>query len=586
MNDFQKQIWAINYKSPQDKTISDTFRRVANTMAQPEEDPETKQLLKQQFFNIMSEWKFIPGGRIIANAGVTDHRKATMYNCYVYHPYDFGIRDIDSMEGIFGTLNKSAKILASEGGLGLNLTFIRPNGSYIVGTGARTPGVLKFMELWDKASEVITMGSSKAVDDKFNAKAKKKVRKGAMLCAMDISHAEIKNFITIKQTSNTMEKFNLSVLIPDRFIKAVERNQMWKLCFPDIEYSGYKQQWNGDLQGWISAGKPVTVYEQLPARQLWDLIMLSTYNRNEPGVLFYDTINDYNPVSYCQKILTTNPCGQIPQPSNVCNLGSLNLPMFYHDGEFDFVQFEKAIKYGVCFLDNVCDVSFVPLPEYQEKIKESRRIGLGVMGLGSLLMMAGMKFGSHEAIQYTQKIFKFKAEIELLTSAFLGSIKGSFTKFDKEKYFTSKWWYELPISYKVKRDIENIGCMRNAVHSDVAPTGNCVKKNTRIRTSDGVMSMADIFQSNNVKLNQTTNQWYIPTKDMYVQTLTGNKRIVGLFNNTKCGVYSIQSDSGKKIQGTEEHKILIQVDNDHGKWVKLSQLKIGDKILVKKSCSE
>lgn len=621
MNDFQIQIWQNNYKAPTDKTIQDTFLRVATAVAKAENDKDTRQFLAKQYYKIMSEWKFIPGGRILANAGVDVHKKATLYNCYTYHPYDFGIRDIDSMQGIFQTLKKSAKILASEGGLGLNLSFIRPNGSYIMGTGARTPGVIKFMELWDKASDVITMGSSKVIHDKFTSKAKKKIRKGAMLCfsentlietdkgwqpilsifdrlqkgeqvkckyvdgtyhsvknpivnqpsqiyivqaedgtkiectadhrfqvyniqtketylkaicdinpdiqmltvieennmtkhyvklksiavksvelsydfeventhriiakspnsenafltsncAMDISHPEIKDFIIAKQTSNRLTKFNLSVLVPDRFMKALDANQMWKLCFPDIQYANYKEQWDGDLQRWISQGKPIVVYEQIPARELWDLIMLSTYNRNQPGILFYDTINDYNPVSYCQRILTTNPCGQIGMPSNVCNLGSLNLPKFYEQGNFNWEEFQRVIKLGVCFLDDVADISFVPLSEYEQKIKQKRRIGLGVMGLGSLLMMMKLKFGSHEAIEFVDELFKFKAEVQLMTSAFLGKSKGSFTAFDREQYFTSRWWYELPISYKIKREIENIGQMRNSVHSTVPPTGN------------------------------------------------------------------------------------------------------------------
>lgn len=748
MNDFQVQIWKNNYKAPQDKTIQDTFLRVAAAVAKAEPDKETRELLATQFYKIMSQWKFIPGGRILANAGVKDRAKATLYNCYVYHPYDFGIRDIDSMQGIFQTLKKSAKILASQGGLGVNLSFIRPNGSYIVGTGARTPGVVKFMELWDKASDVITMGSSKVINDKFTSKAKKKIRKGAMLCfsqntliltnngwipikqviqklqngeevfaifqdgkqykaknpiinepseiyevqaedgtkiqctadhrfvvyntktnqqylkavcdinpqyqlikivknndgkyadnlvemnqtkletqyaklksitlkrveksydfqveethriiakhpdsenafvtsncAMDISHPEIKDFIIAKQTSNRLTKFNLSVLVPDRFMKALDANQMWKLCFPDIEYANYKEQWDGDLQRWISQGKPIVVYEQIPARELWDMIMLSTYNRNEPGILFYDTINDLNPVGYCQRILTTNPCGEIPQPSNVCNLGSLNLVRFVNDGKFDWEEFQKVIKLAVCFLDNVADISFVPLSEYEQKIKQKRRIGLGVMGLGSLLMMMKLKFGSHEAIEFVDELFKFKAEVQLMTSAFLGKSKGSFTAFDREKYFTSRWWYELPISYKIKREIENIGQMRNSVHSDTAPTGNCVVKNTKIRTEQGIKSIKDIFEENQIVLNQNINQWYLPVKELKVLTLNGYKRITGLYNNNINRVYQIGTKD-EQISGTAQHKVLVKVNDSQAKWVKLSQLKLGEKILIKKDSSQ
>lgn len=402
---------------------------------------------------------------------------------------------------------------------------------------------------------------------------------------MDISHPEIKDFIIAKQTSNRLTKFNLSVLVPDRFMKALDANQMWKLCFPDIEYANYKEQWDGDLQRWISQGKPIVVYEQIPARELWDMIMLSTYNRNEPGILFYDTINDLNPVGYCQRILTTNPCGEIPQPSNVCNLGSLNLVRFVNDGKFDWEEFQKVIKLAVCFLDNVADISFVPLSEYEQKIKQKRRIGLGVMGLGSLLMMMKLKFGSHEAIEFVDELFKFKAEVQLMTSAFLGKSKGSFTAFDREKYFTSRWWYELPISYKIKREIENIGQMRNSVHSDTAPTGNCVIKDTKIRTEQGIKSIKDIFEENQIVLNQNINQWYLPVKQLKVLTLNGYKRITGLYNNNINRVYQIGTKD-EQISGTAQHKVLVKVNDSQAKWVKLSQLKLGEKILIKKDSSQ
>lgn len=1242
MNDFQKQIWQNNYKAPEDKTVEDTFLRVAKAVASVQKDKETRQLLTKQYYRIMSQWKFIPGGRILANAGVSERNKATLYNCYVYHPYDFGIKDIDSIQGIFQTLKKSAKILASQGGLGLNLSFIRPNGSYIAGTGVRTPGVIKFMELWDKTSDVITMGSSKTINDKFSSKTKKKIRKGAMLCfskdtliltnngwqtvltiinklqnneqikckyidnlyytiknpiinkpsqiyiiqsqdgtrvectadhkfqvfniqtgkiylkalyeiqpetqmltiinenmekqykalvsikekglelsydfqvqnvhriiakspnsknafltsncAIDISHPQIKDFITAKQISNHLTKFNLSVLVPDRFMKAMENNEMWKLCFPDIQYENYKQEWDGNLEEWISKGKPIIVYEEIPAKELWDLIMISTFNRNQPGILFYDTINNYNPVGYCQKIITTNPClsgdtliavadgrnavsikqlaekgddvpvycidqrgkldiqymrnpritgynqdvykvildngsqikctgnhkfvlrdgsvkqalelkqndslylmqkiakpiqqifkksnsksqkyyllydnsnrsvfehrliyqkmnnvklnknqiihhidfnsrnnsiqnliamtrqqynklhtqnmfgnknptirqyknatqqekqkyynnmskavgrqknwkyseinnqqlyniileyvkiinrpitkdiymkyakennlpywngknkyrgsllhnflnkanvqcgylvyvnpaiqrqyykyidilqktdldiqfdnksgiilvnkkcqqcgnmfkvkwsqrqicvcsqqcatqyklnnenmhingfnnellnyevafinkknkidkffvkyieqnkqiptpsimyeflqnncindfrsirkvsyqdyinkqycqkygikkittnglnqnpiyrkqkaiellqnglyynhkvvsveyigkqdvyngtvdkhhnynivcnvqndnkgicklqyintlqcGQIPQPSNVCNLGSLNLVQFFNGKEFDWQEFYEAIKIAVCFLDNVIDISFVPLNEYEQKIKQKRRIGLGVMGLGSLLMMMKLKFGSYEAIQFVDKLFKFKSETQLMTSAVLGKLKGSFLAFDNKKYFSSNWWYELPLNYKTKRQIEEIGQMRNSIHSDNAPTGNCVVKETKIFTEQGIKSIQEIFKENQIILNQNINYWYIPKKQLKVQTLDGYQKITGLYNNKSGKIYSIKTISGKCIIGTQQHKILKDIKCNEVYWIKLSQLKIKDNILI------
>lgn len=642
LTEIQRQIWENNYKAPEDTCIEDSFKRVSRAASEVQTDPEMRQILYNEVYRLMSEFKFIPGGRILANAGVKDRAKATLYNCYVYHPYDFGIRDIDSMQGIFTALSKSAKILSSQGGIGVNFTFIRPNGYFISGTGARTPGVLQFMQLWDKASTIITMGSDKPLlsNDPDRSKVKKKIRKGAQMGILDISHAQIKQFISIKQKSNKLTKFNLSILVPDRFMNAVQNDDIWKLGFPDINYQNYKQQWDGDLQKWIVSGKPFIVSQQIRARQLWDMITISTYNRNQPGILFYDTFNKYNPLSYCETIITTNPCisgdtkiliphrkkavtvrqlaqrdrgfkvysigirpsdgkpqciisyakaaktkvnvdvvrvtsrkdpsisfkctpdhliaiganesqilyqqaqninqivtdgsykidpqhlkhnkvnaanyivqpagkqdvydisvsnyhgyqnfavvlqqyddtrnpikmfvhncAQIGMSSGVCNLGNLNLPRFYNDGKFDFNQFQLAIKMAVCFLDNINQISYVPVEQYKALIKQKRRIGLGITGLGSLLMMMGLKFGSYSAIKMVQQIFKFKTEIQLLTSAMLGKQKGSFQNFDKDKYFNTTWWQELQISYKIKRLIEQMGTMRNGTNSDCAPAG-------------------------------------------------------------------------------------------------------------------
>lgn len=753
LNDFQKEIWLNNYKAPSDNTIEDTFRRVANTIAAVEEDQQTRKLLQQNYYKLMSQWKFLPGGRITANAG-TGREKATLYNCFVYNPQDFGITDIDSMEIIFDTLKKSAKILASEGGLGINVSYIRPNGSYIVGTGVRTPGVVKFLQMWDKASQIITMGSTKDLND--GKLPKKKIRKGAMMASLSVHHGDIKQFITAKQQSNRLSRFNLSVLISDKFMNAVQNDQMWQIGFPDTSWQSYSKLWDGNIDGWVAKKYPFVVSETLPARELWNLIMMSTYTRNEPGVLFFDTLNDYNPVKYIQTIMTTNPCltgdtliavadgrnavtirqlaqqgrefpvysmgqkvqivsgkafktkqnatvvrvilddnsiflctpdhkimlrnglykeakdlkekdslmsfnsyisnkqyrqissnvsrdrrqyrlmiaqcnnhkvkrvqflqqkydvyditvnsnnhnfgiitshkdekfiessgvfvhncGEIGMSSGVCNLGSLNLPRFFKDGGFDYDSFEQAIKYGVCFLDGVCDVSYIPLPQYYQKVQDFRRIGLGVTGLGSLLSMLGLKFGSYEAIKFVDQLFKFKCQIQLITSAFLGKSKGSFLKFNRQQYFSSKWWYQLPISYQIKRQIERIGYMRNAVHSDVPPSGNCQIPSSAIITEQGIKTLKEIFQQNLITSKHEEMKWYIPIKPLNVLTLQGFKRITGLYKNKTGKTLKIKTKSGN-IQGTEEHKVLVKLTEDTATWKKLGQLKAGEKILFYK----
>lgn len=202
---------------------------------------------------------------------------------------------------------------------------------------------------------------------------------------------------------------------------------------------------------------------------------MSTYTRNEPGVLFVDTINRLNPVSYCQYISCTNPCAQIPQPSNVCNLSNMNLTKFINKqtGQFQFELFKKYVSYNVRFLDNILQISSIPIPQYQRAIKQKRRIGVGVLGIGSALYMLKLKFGSAEAIQFTNMLYKIKSETEHLISALIGKEKGSFISFDKDKYFNTQYWRTLDISQDIKNNIQyNIKCMRNSVHSTSAPTGN------------------------------------------------------------------------------------------------------------------
>ena len=231
--------------------------------------------------------------------------------------------------------------------------------------------------------------------------------------------------------------------------------------------------------------------------------------------------------------------------SGVCNLGSLNLPRFYKDGSFDYQSFEQAIKFGVCFLDAVSDISFVPLDQYKQKIKDFRRIGLGVTGLGSLLSMLGIKFGSQRAIELVNQIFKFKCQIELLTSAILGKTKGSFLKFDKTEYFSSKWWYDLPISYQVKRQIQNIGCMRNAVHGTVPPSGNCQIPSSAIITEQGIKTLKEIFQENGIQLGSGTKQWYQVSKPLKVLTMNGFKKITKLYDNCDTITFKIVTQGNR-----------------------------------------
>jgi ribonucleoside-diphosphate reductase alpha chain len=472
MNDFAQEIFNQNYKGPNENVVADMWKRIATTINIVE-----KEDLYKDFYKLLEDFKFIPGGRILANLGIPGREATTLYNCFVHQVADIKMKDPDSIPGIYDMLKYQAETLKSEGGYGTNFSWIRPNGSYIKGIASRTPGVLRFMELWDKSSDIITSGTSKKITDK-RPDEKNKIRKGAQMAVLSVWHPEILDFIDAKLQPNYLSKFNLSVGVTDGFMEALLNDEDWNLEFPNTEIPEYKKFWNGHLDEWKEKGYATIVYETIKASELWEKIMKATYSRNDPGVLFLDLFNHLNPLYYAESITASNPCGEIGMSTGVCNLGSLNLVKFVKADkdkqtiEFDFDEYRWHVAVGTRFLDNINDISRTPLPEYQKAIREKRRIGLGNMGLGSLHYMLGIKFGSEESLKLIKKIYTIKAETEVLTSAQLGKEKGSFELFNKDKYFISAWWKNLKISKKVKDEVESIGEMRNSHQSMNAPTGN------------------------------------------------------------------------------------------------------------------
>lgn len=300
---FSQEIWESTYKDHNDTCLSDTFRRVAKDIASAETTPEKQAEWEEKFYDMLSDFKGVSGGRIMSNAG-TEWKNTSYMNCFVG---PLPNQDLDSINSIFKVLTDQANTLKSEGGWGMDFSFIRPRGSFIGGVGVESPGSVKFMELFDKSSEIVTAGSGKK---STNKKAKGKIRKGAMMATLSVSHPDIVEFITAKQTQGRLSKFNMSVDCSDEFMGLVskgDKEATWNLEFPDTTYEKYKAEWNGNLRQWKANGYPVTLYDTVKVQWLWDLIMQSTYNRAEPGVLFLDRANFFNPLSYGETILSTNP---------------------------------------------------------------------------------------------------------------------------------------------------------------------------------------------------------------------------------------------------------------------------------------
>jgi len=474
-----EEVYEQNYQYGTDTHVPDTWYRNARAMARIEDDPEH---WTEQFYGLLSgkgvgtgPFPFTPGGRIFANAG-TGLGKATLINCFVS---GFQGYDQDSMDEIQAELTRQAKILASEGGYGFCCHIMRPRGSRIGGVGSMTPGAVQMLDVWNEQAATIVAGSGMQSD---RDDVKDKIRKGAQMVTMGIWHPDIIEFIDAKQEPGRLHKFNMSVLVNDEFMTAVRNDEEWALRFPAFEEEPefYKEHWNGNLQAYEAKGGTVKVWKDpatgkkaiYEAREIWNKIMRSTYERNEPGVIFVDTINRENNLQYAEHINATNPCGEQVLPvGGVCLLGNFNLTQFVDQdaGAIDYDLLDDLIPRAVRFLDNVNDLSYVPLEEQRRNLQEKRRIGLGHYGDGSALMMMKTRYGSEEGARVMRGFQEHLANQAYQASARLAEEKGAFPLFDKDEYLSNPFIQRL--SDKTKEMIGDLG-LRNSHLLSIQPTGN------------------------------------------------------------------------------------------------------------------
>ena len=457
-----EDVWKETYKWDAENIPLDMWKRIATDLAKPEDLNKRDEVIRA-FLEILSDWCFVPGGRIQSNAGL-NLKGTTMINCFVG---GFSGKNQDSIEGIFRALGEQAKTLKSEGGYGFCIDVLRPDGAYVEGIANASPGGLAFADIWDTSSAVVTRGSVRKKEDK----GKKKIRKGAQMITNSVWHPGIKSFITAKLVPGKLTKFNMSALVTNKFMDAVKKDKDWDLIFPDTTHEKYDDEWDGNIEKWKSKyPKAIVVYETLKARELWDLIMTATYTRNDPGVIFIDRVNELNNLYYMEYINATNPCGEQPLPLHgSCNLGSINLTQYVKGNDFDYEKLKKHIPAMVRFQDNVNDVSNFPLKEQKEQAKQKRRIGIGYLGYGSALYLMKLAYGSEEALKKTDKLCRFVANEVYRASAYLAKEKGSFPALEKELYLKSKFLKILDDD--VIELIKKHG-VRCALHLMTAPTGN------------------------------------------------------------------------------------------------------------------
>lgn len=482
-NPFSEEIWETTHKHHSDQTVEDTWRRVAKNIASAETTTTSKEYWEDKFYELLYDFKGVPGGRILSNAG-TGWENTTYFNCFVGPVPEY---DADSLTGIYESLTNQAHTLKSEGGYGMSFNFIRPRGSFIHGVGVESPGAVQFMEIYDKSSEIVTAGSGLA---RKNSKAKGKIRKGAQMGSMSVYHPDIIEFITAKQTPGRLAKFNVSVEIPDVFMaklkavesmrsmgadpKKIEEADMWALVYPDTSCREYKSEWQGSFEKWIDKRLPLRIYEKTTVTHIWNLIMESTYSRNEPGVLFLDRANKLNPAWAVEDIISTNPCGEIPlPPSGICCLFTHNLVKYVKPdlSGFDLESLAAAVKVSVRFLDNVNTVSDAPLEGYRWSKEHKRRIGCGIMGWGSALLMLRVRFGSKRASEIKEELMSTFARSAYEASIDLAVEKGMYSVCKPDTVASSEFVSRLGLSDEYMYKLRTTG-IRNSALLSCQPNGN------------------------------------------------------------------------------------------------------------------
>jgi ribonucleoside-diphosphate reductase alpha chain len=451
-----RHVWETRYRWVEDGHMSEpsvraSWERVALAASQVE--PHHRHDWTERFMAILQNFAFLPGGRILANLGTA--RTATAFNCFVMGTME------DSVHGIFNTLREAMVTLHAGGGVGVDFSPLRPAGSRAGTSGNVASGPVSFLSVWETASRVLETGN---------------LRHGAMMATLRCDHPDIQAFIHAKQKLGALPHFNLSVLVPDDFMRAVQSDAPWPLVFP-LRGQPVPEGAQVTERLWPPGTEPelCLVYKQLSARALWQEITQAAFDGAEPGVLFSDHINARNNLWYCERLTACNPCGELPLPPyGACNLGSINLAQFVENPfgqhpNIDLAAIGRTAAVAARFLDNIHDVAHFPLPAQARAAHASRRIGLGVTGLADALIMLGLRYGSDASIALTEKIMRTIRDAAYRSSVETAREKGAFPQFDAVKYCASHFVLDLPD--ELRSAIAEHG-IRNSHLLAIAPTGS------------------------------------------------------------------------------------------------------------------
>jgi ribonucleoside-diphosphate reductase alpha chain len=448
-----REVLLEKYAKGGESTIADVHRRTARALAQVEA-PERRAMWIERFEEALRQG-FIPAGRIQSAAGTP--LAATLINCFVQPVGDSITHDDEGHPGIFTALAEAAETMRRGGGVGYDFSRIRPRGAWVTSTQSNASGPVSYLRVFDRSCETVESAGS---------------RRGAQMGVLRCDHPDIEGFIHAKDAGE-LRNFNLSVGVTDAFMEAVQSDAEIELVHraepgPALKAAGAYQRADPHGHG-------LWVYRRVRARDLWDLVMRSTYDHAEPGVLFLDAINRDNNLAYCESIAATNPCGEQPLPAyGCCCLGSIDLTRFVRrpfdpTASFDEAAFVKLVPTAVRMLDNVLDVTPWPLPQQREEAERKRRVGLGFTGLGDALVMMGLRYDSAEARAQAQRIAELLRDAAYEASCELARERGPFPLFSADLYLSGGTFASrLPAALRER--IRRHG-LRNSHLTSIAPTG-------------------------------------------------------------------------------------------------------------------
>jgi ribonucleoside-diphosphate reductase alpha chain len=448
-----EEVLREKYAKGEEQSILDVNRRVARALAQAE-PAEHQKYWEGRFLQALQQG-FLPAGRIQSAAG-TD-LAATLINCFVQPVGDSIAHMDDGHPGIYIALTQAAETMRKGGGVGYDFSRIRPRGAWVGSTQSSASGPVSYMHIFDRSCETVESAGA---------------RRGAQMGVLRCDHPDIEEFIRAKDRGD-LKNFNISVGVSDAFMQAVQDDTTVDLVHK--AEPGAAQKAAGAHQATLPDGSHIWVYRQLPARDLWDRIMRSTYDHAEPGVLFLDHINRDNNLSYCESISATNPCGEQPLPAyGCCCLGSLDLTRFvrnpFEDGaQFDHAALAEAAIVATRMLDNVLDITVWPLPQQQEEARSKRRVGLGFTGLGDALVMLNLRYDTEDARTTASSISATLRDAAYGASVELARERGPFPLFNADLYLSGQS-FASRLPQGLKDRIRTHG-LRNSHLLSIAPTG-------------------------------------------------------------------------------------------------------------------